>query len=152
MYHTSYGQAAWGYGDTEIGPGTFLTGGLAGVGALLGASAMTFYATPEEGYRYGWMRDADGEIPLWGDARVWIAGISFGAAAYGIAQENNMIAGTMSVLGASALMSLVSTEGIRWREDGKLFGIAVPQLPLPEGEAAAAVAAPAAVIEEVVAV
>ena len=59
-----------------------------------------------------------------------------------------MIAGTMSVLGASALMSLVSTEGIRWREDGRYFGIALPQLPLPEGEAAAAIAAPAEVIEE----
>ena len=145
MYHTSYGHAA--YEVHEWGPRVFM--GLSGLGVLAGAAAMTFYATPEEGYRFGpqALRDAEGEVPLWGDTRFLVAAASFVGAGVAFVQDNNMLAGTLGILGASAVASLVSTEGIRWREDGKLLGLEVPQLPIP-GQAA--VASNGVIAEEVV--
>ena len=149
MYHTSYGHAAMGYEVHEWTPRVFF--GAAGLGVLAGASALTFYATPEEGFRFGpeMLRDADGEVPLYGDTRFLLAVASIATAGWALVQDIPMLAAASGILGTSAVASLVSTEGIRWREDGKLFGIEVPQLPVP---AEAVVEAPALIEEEMVTV
>ena len=147
MYQTSYGHAA--YEVHEWSPKIFM--GLSGLGVLAGTAAMTFYATPEEGYRFGpeMTRDADGEVPLWGDTRFLVAVASFIGAGVAFVQDSNLLANSLGILGAASVASLVSTEGIRWREDGKLFGVEIPQLPVP-GESAAPVVANGIIEEEVV--
>jgi hypothetical protein len=96
-------------------------------GVLAGTAAMTYYASSAEGFRYG--MKVDGEVPLWGDVRVWVA--------VGGVVAGRMLAGRMAtaanILGLSAVASLTATEGIRWAEDGTFFGLTLPQLPqLPE--------------------
>ena len=102
---------------------------LGSVGVLAGTAVMTYYASASEGFRYGY-EDTAGEVPLWGDARVWIAAGSMLAGRF--MPLPPAVGDAAQILGISAIASLTATEGIRWKEDGKFFGLQVPQLPAPE--------------------
>ncbi len=98
------------------------------LGVLAGTAVMTYYASAQEGFRFG-MEDPEGEVPLWGDARVWVAAGSMIAGRF--LPLPPAVGDAASILGISALASLTATEGLRWREDGKFFGLTLPQLPAP---------------------
>ncbi len=98
------------------------------LGVLAGTAVMSYYATSEEGFRFG-MEDAEGEVPLYGDGRVWVAAGSVIANRF--LPLPPALGDAAHILGISALASLTATEGLRWKEDGKFFGLQLPQLPAP---------------------
>jgi len=134
MFHTSYGQPAmFGYTDQEWTSKTFM--GAAGVGVLAGSAAMSYYANAEDDYRFGpnFLKTEGGETPFYGDMRVILAVLSVPLAGY-LAGVGMMKLATLSgVLGASAVISFATSEGQRWHESGKLFGLNVPALPALPG-------------------
>ena len=115
--------------NTWLAP-TILTP-MGSLGVLAGTAVMTYYASAEEGFRWG-MEDAEGEVPLWGDVRVWVAAGSIIAGRF--LPLPPAASDAANILGLGALASLTATEGLRWREDGSFFGITLPQLPAPPEE------------------
>ena len=103
------------------------------LGALAGTTVMTYYASSQEGFRFGY-EDAEGEVPLWGDVRTWVAAGSLIAGSF--LPVPPVLAEAAHVLGISAFASLAATEGLRWREDGLLLGWNAPALPLPAADPA----------------
>ena len=97
-------------------------------GVLAGTAAMTYYASSADGFRFG-MAQEGGDVPLWGDVRVWV-GVGGMVAARML---SGRLATASHILSLSAIASLTATEGIRWAEDGTFFGLSLPGLPeLPD--------------------
>ena len=99
------------------------------LGVLAGTAVMSYYASAQEGFRFGMEDSETGEVPFYGDVRVWVA-------------AGSMIAGRLlplppalgdaaHILGISAIASFTASEGMRWKEGDKFFGLTLPQLPAP---------------------
>ena len=99
------------------------------LGVLAGTAVMSYYATSADGFRFGMEDSETGEVPLLGDVRVWVAAGSMIAGRF--LPLPPAIGDAAHILGISAIASLTATEGLRWKEDGKFFGIELPQLPAP---------------------
>lgn len=136
MFHTSY------MGD-DINARAFLTLGAGGL-TLASAAVMSYYASAEDDYRYGYFANEAGDIPLWGDARFLLAAGSLfiGPALYMRGMMG--LASAVGILGAGSLFSLASSEGQRWQESGEFFGLKLPALPAMEEKKTEQIAAPSA--------
>jgi hypothetical protein len=119
--------------NTRMFAPTILTP-MGSLGVLAGTAVMTYYATSADGYRFG-MADAEtGEVALTSDVRLWVAAGSMLAGRF--LPLPPMVGDLTHILGISAFASLAATEGLRWKEDGKLLGFTAPALPALDAPAA----------------
>ena len=119
-------QETYGYADSELSPMTLWT--TAGVTTLVATAAMSYMADAENDYRYGWTNE-EGEVPAYGDYRVWTAVASGPLAGFLMSRGMMGLASATGAIGLAAVLSFIASEGMRWRESGKILGINAPALP-----------------------
>jgi hypothetical protein len=121
MFHDTYG-----YADSELSPKTLW--GYGGVITIVSAATMSYMADAENDYRYGWTNE-EGEVPAWGDYRVWTALASGTVATFLQMRGMTGLATAAGAIGLGAVVSFTASEGMRWRESGKVLGATLPALP-----------------------
>lgn len=102
---------------------------LGSAAVLAGIGVFTYQANEATDHRYG-MEDDDGHVPLWGDYRVWAAGLGYLATMFGPHQ----LRGVGQVAMLSSLASVAATEAIEAKDSGHLFGFDISGF-LPASEA-----------------
>ena len=125
-----------GYADHEFSPRTFFS--VAGATTLFATGAMSYYSDEADGYRVPGFMAEPGNITLLTDLRSQVAIASLVIAGPLAMRGMMMASSVLSGLGAAAVMSLVASEGQKWAEDGKYFGINLPALPALPGQSAQA--------------
>jgi len=116
--------------------------GSAAVLAGIGVASYEAATNEESDYRFGWT-DEGGKVPIWGDYRLWAAGLGYLASMFGPFQ----LRGVGQVAMLSGLASFTATEAMAASETGQLFGFDIGGL-LPAGDEAVPAGDEAATTDE----